>query len=51
MEKTADEIIKEIAEVLAEADGEFIAEIANQVLTRKVAYKGDSFFEVEPESK
>lgn len=45
MPKSADEIIQEIAECLAEADGEFIAEIANQVLSRKVKYIGDSMFE------
>lgn len=42
--KTADQIIAEIAEVLAESDGEFIAQIANQVLTNKVTYDGDSMF-------
>lgn len=42
--KTADEIIQEIAETLKEADGEFIAFIANQVLTNKVTYDQDSLF-------
>lgn len=43
--KSTSEIIAEIAEVLAEADGNFIADIANQVLTNKVEYVGDSLFE------
>lgn len=42
--KTADEIINEVAETLKEADGTFIEEIANMVLTHKVTYMGDSFF-------
>lgn len=42
--KTADEIIEEIAEVLGEASGELIETIANQVLTHKVIYLGDSMF-------
>lgn len=46
MEKSADQIIQEIAEVLAEADGETIAHIANQVLTQQVEYTDDSIFEV-----
>lgn len=45
--KTVDEIIKEIAETLVEADGYFIQEIANQVLMDKVVYKEDGFFEQE----
>ena len=45
MKKTADEVIAEVAEVLAQADGEFIGKIANQVLTRQVEYVGDSIFE------
>jgi len=47
--KTADEVIQEIADVLGEADGEFIAKIANLVLTNKVCYIEDSIFEVEDE--
>jgi len=43
--KTADEIIQEIGEVLAEADGEFIEKIANQVLSHFVKYAGDSLFD------
>ena len=47
--KTADEIINMIAEVLAEADGDFIETIANQVLTYKVKYVEDSeFILIEP---
>jgi hypothetical protein len=45
--KTIDEVIKEIAEVLAEADGEFIENIANQVLSNHVAYIGDSEFRID----
>jgi hypothetical protein len=44
---TADDVINEIAEVLREADGDFIELIANSVLTNKVKYVGDSFFERE----
>lgn len=43
--KTHDEVIAEIAEVLAEADGEFLEGIANQVLSSPVRYIGDSLFE------
>ena len=45
--KSADVIIAEIAEVLAEGGGEFIAEIANQVLTSHTEYLGDSLYKVE----
>ena len=41
---TADEVIKEIAEILPENDGDFIEDIANRVLGRKVEYVGDSMF-------
>jgi len=43
--KTADQIINDIGEVLAEASGDFIAQIANQVLTGEVVYQEDSLFE------
>jgi hypothetical protein len=46
MKKSADEIIKMIAETLAESDGEFVEQIANQVMTDKVSYIGDWMFEV-----
>ena len=46
-EKTADEVIQMIAEVLAEADGKFIEGIANRVLVKNVKYVGDSMFMVE----
>lgn len=36
--KTADQIIAEIAEVLAEARGEHIVNIANQVLSKEITY-------------
>jgi len=44
---TSDEIIQEISEVLSQGDGEFIANIANQVLVPKVTYNGDSMFTQE----
>ena len=44
--KSADEVIQDIAEALAEADGEFIQEIANQVISGRVEYVEDSLFEV-----
>lgn len=48
--KTIDEVIAEIAEVLSEADIEFITDIANRVLSHKVEYIGDSLFEVKNDS-
>jgi hypothetical protein len=45
--KSTDEVIQLIAEVLAEADGKFIEQIANQVLTNKVEYIEDSQFAVK----
>jgi hypothetical protein len=47
--KHADEVIQMISEVLAEADGKFIEEIANKVLTERVKYLEDSFFSVIPQ--
>ena len=44
--KSADEVIQDIAEALAQADGEFIQEIANQVISGRVEYVEDSLFEV-----
>ncbi len=41
---TSDELIQEIAETLRLGDGEFIANIANQVLVPTITYDGDSFF-------
>jgi len=41
---TADELVAQIAEVLPENDGDFIEDIANRVLGRKVEYIGDSLF-------
>jgi hypothetical protein len=40
--KTADEVINMIADVLREADGNFIELIANMVLTENVKYKDDT---------
>jgi len=45
--KDVAEVIQEVADTLAQADGEFIEEIANRVLTRKVKYEGDSMFTQE----
>jgi hypothetical protein len=44
--KSADEVIQDIAEALAQADGEVIQEIANQVIAGRVEYLEDSLFEV-----
>ena len=44
---SADEVINEIADILKEADGDFIEHVANQVLGRKVKYVEDSLFEKE----
>jgi hypothetical protein len=41
---TSDELINEMAEVLREGDGDFLAEIANKVLVPHVTYQGDSIF-------
>jgi len=38
---TADQLIQHVTDVLAQADGEFIAEIANKVLSRPVRYVGE----------
>ena len=46
--KTADEVIQMIADVLAEADGEFIEKIAREVLSESVVYKEDSLFDIKP---
>ena len=43
---TADEVIKAISEVLSEADGDFIQDIAGRVLSGDVEYRGDSIFNV-----
>jgi len=42
--KSADQIIQEISDVLSEASGEFIQNIANQVLSHPVKYLEDSLF-------
>lgn len=42
----SDNVIQQIAEILAEAEGDFIEHIANQVLGHKVTYKYDSQFEM-----
>ena len=42
---SAEEVIHQIADVLAQADGDFIQYIANEVLGFKVRYVKDSVFE------
>jgi hypothetical protein len=43
--KSLSEIVEEIAEILnAESDGSFVELVANQILTNKVEYEGDSIF-------
>ena len=42
----ADTLLKEMVETLAQCDGDFIAEIANQVSSAHFEYLGDSQFEV-----
>jgi hypothetical protein len=44
---TADELISEITDILHGNDGEFIEDIANQILSHKVTYIEDSLFEQE----
>lgn len=44
--RTADEVIEMIAEVLNEADGQFIEDIANKIVSARVEYIEDSLFEV-----
>ena len=39
-----DELLRQIQEELKEQDGEFIADIASQVLDRSIWYMGDSLF-------
>lgn len=41
----ADMVIQQIVETLAEADGPFIEDIANRVLTHKVTYRKDMAYE------
>jgi len=43
--KSADELIREIADCLAEASGDFIEKIANKTLSKRHKYVGDSMFE------
>lgn len=45
--KTADQIISEISEVLGQWDGKDLEQIANQILSEKVKYIGDSNFEIQ----
>jgi len=42
---TGDELIAEIAEVLAQSDSKFIEKIANEVLVPKITYVGDWMYE------
>lgn len=43
---THDDLCKEILESLSEMSGEALEHLANQVLSDKVNYVGDSMFEV-----
>jgi hypothetical protein len=45
--RSADELINIIADTLAEADGESIEGIANQILSAEVEYIEDSLFNVK----
>ena len=41
---SVDQVIDEIREVLCQAEGEFVQDIANRVLSKQVTYKEDGFF-------
>jgi len=43
-----EDIIQAIAAALAECDGEYIAEVHNNICTRPIEYKGDSIWEFLP---
>ena len=43
----ADHIINLISDTLAEADGEYIARVANQLLSADVRYIEDSLFDIK----
>lgn len=45
MALTLQDVIDNIAKVLNGADGEYVAQIYNQICSDKVTYKGDSLFE------
>jgi hypothetical protein len=40
-----DKLCQEVAEVLAQGEGEWIEEMANKILTHKVKYIGGELFE------
>jgi hypothetical protein len=42
------DLVENIADVLREVDGDYLAKIYNQICTDKVVYVGDSLFEKEP---
>jgi hypothetical protein len=44
------EIIDNISDAMSEMDGETIAEIHNQILSRKIVYKEDSIWEYSGEN-
>jgi len=44
--RTFSELIEDINESLAEWDGDALADIANEILAKKVEYNEDSMFEV-----
>ena len=41
-----DELLQMLTDTLAQADGDFIAEICNKVMTEQVTYDEDSIFTV-----
>jgi len=45
--KSVDEVIEDIVEVLIGADGEFIQNIANQVIPARVKYLKNDLFKLE----
>jgi hypothetical protein len=42
-----DQLLQNLAEVLGQSDGEYVAEICNRVMVQKISYIGDGLFEVE----
>ena len=44
---TVDELISEMTEIMYQTEGEYLEEVANQVMGGKVTYLEDSMFEVE----
>lgn len=42
---TSTEVVQRIADILLSADGEYIAQVHNQICSEQVVYLGDSIFE------